>query len=391
VVNDIGRQTPLSRANAPMTLAGDNFSGANYGGRLLIGTWLDGTQTFGVEASYMFLVMSHGSTISSNGSPAVSIPYTDALTGQPTGYPIAGQGIPALSKLLINTTPDVFVNLQTHSVADSFAGTASVHLTGDMQAVEANGVMNFISSPGMSVALTAGFRFLQLQEHLNLASTVFQDHQESTALERALGVPGPQVVVNDFVAAVNRTDDFRTRNSFYGGQVGARGEVRVSGFTIGFGAALAMGDMIQSVDISGQNFSATAANTSPTHVIPLAGIPLTTPAALPVASTVTGFGPTGLFAQPSNSGVRSRDVFAVVPQASLRLGYRISESLTASLGYSFLYISNVARPGDQIDYAINANSVNQPTTAGGPLRPLPQIRGTDFWLQGIDVGLQLRY
>jgi hypothetical protein len=386
-----GTQQQLSLANAPETLAGDNITGANFGGRLLIGTWLDGTGTFGVELGYSFLFMSHGSTVDANGLPAISIPYTDALTGRPTGYPIVSVGVPTVSALFINTTPDVFVGLFKNYVTDRYVGIAGIHLTGDMQGVEANGVMSLVNSPDVSLELTAGFRYLQLQEHLSVTSEVVQDHVESTVREHALGVPGPEANVNDFLAVVNRTDDFRTRNSFYGGQIGARGEVRTGGVSVGFGAALAMGDMIQSVDISGQNFSTTALDSSPVRVRRLAGIPITVPTGFPIAQNLSGFGPTGLFAQPTNSGVRSRDVFAVVPQGNLRVGYRISESLTASLGYNFMYINNVARPGDQIDYALNANSVTLPSAGGGPLRPLPQLRGTDFWLQGIDVGVQLRY
>src|SRR5262249_15174735 len=54
----------------------------------------------------------------------------------------------------------------------------------------------------------------------------------------------------------------------------------------------------------------------------------------------------GLLAQPTNSGHFSRDQFAVVPEVGINVGYQVTEHLRAFVGYSFLYWSNVARPGD---------------------------------------------
>jgi hypothetical protein len=42
-----------------------------------------------------------------------------------------------------------------------------------------------------------------------------------------------------------------------------------------------------------------------------------------------------------------RDPFAVLPEGQVRLGFQVNDSLSAFVGYDFLYMSNVARPGSQ--------------------------------------------
>ncbi|HEV3261967.1 MAG TPA: BBP7 family outer membrane beta-barrel protein, partial [Gemmataceae bacterium] len=83
--------------------------------------------------------------------------------------------------------------------------------------------------------------------------------------------------------------------------------------------------------------------------------------------------------QPTNIGTYSRDRFAVVPEATVRVGYELTEYLRASLGYTFLYCSEVVRPGDQIDRLL------------GPGHPAFFFSGTDFWAQGIDAQLEFRF
>jgi hypothetical protein len=59
-------------------------------------------------------------------------------------------------------------------------------------------------------------------------------------------------------------------------------------------------------------------------------------------------------------------------------------------GYDVIYISNVVRPGDQIDTTLNFTSnpvINGVgTTLTGPARPAPQFNGSSFWAQGVKLG-----
>src|SRR5205814_1458473 len=76
---------------------------------------------------------------------------------------------------------------------------------------------------------------------------------------------------------------------------------------------------------------------------------VTTPGVAPVTL------PLGFVVQPSNAGRRSEDRFAVGLPSQLLLGYQVTDGLSAFIGYDFIYITSVARPGDQIDVVSQTN------------------------------------
>jgi hypothetical protein len=99
----------------------------------------------------------------------------------------------------------------------------------------------------------------------------------------------------------------------------------------------------------------------------------------------------GLLALSSNIGHYSRDVFTVVPEVGLNLGYQLTDHLRLFVGYNFLYWSSVVRPGNTVQRAINPNLLPGSTVMGGPDRPAFAFRGSDFWAQGVSFGLEFRY
>jgi hypothetical protein len=114
--------------------------------------------------------------------------------------------------------------------------------------------------------------------------------------------------------------------------------------------------------------------------------------------TFTNFAsaPGAYLAQPTNMGAMSQSQFAVVPELNLNFGVRLNPWASIVVGYSFLYVSSVARPGDQIDRVINPSQApaitgNFAGNLSGPARPALNIRDTDFWAQGLNFGLQFRY
>jgi hypothetical protein len=106
-----------------------------------------------------------------------------------------------------------------------------------------------------------------------------------------------------------------------------------------------------------------------------------------------GISPTGFLARPSNSGAFRTSQFAVVPDFELKLGYQVCGFMRVSIGYSFLYWSNVARSGDQVNLNINHLEVPAltPPNPFVPAPPLAVIHCTDFWAQGLNVGLEFRF
>jgi hypothetical protein len=109
-----------------------------------------------------------------------------------------------------------------------------------------------------------------------------------------------------------------------------------------------------------------------------------------VTNDFNGFGstvayPGGYFAQPTNIGTQTRTVFAVVPEANLNVGIRLSPWATFVVGYTFLYANSVARPGGQIDHVINPSQApsigfrasTSPSSCGTRSSALPGDSGTN--------------
>jgi hypothetical protein len=166
-------------------------------------------------------------------------------------------------------------------------------------------------------------------------------------------------------------DRFSARNDFYGGQLGLRAGFENDWWFVNATGKLALGGTRQSVSVDG----ATMTN------------------AYGGNGTVVIY-PGGYFAQSTNIGWRGRTEFAVVPQIDLNVGARLTPWANVFAGYTFLYASSVARPGEQIDRVINptqAVAINGPDDFSGAHRPAPIVDSTDFWIQGLNVGLELRY
>ena len=93
----------------------------------------------------------------------------------------------------------------------------------------------------------------------------------------------------------------------------------------------------------------------------------------------------GFLAQPSNSGQYVHNQFTMVPEVGITLGFDLTRRVQLLAGYSLLYWSAVARTGDQIDL-----NLTYPTVPG---TPAPEFRFamTNYWMQGLNLGLDCRF
>ncbi len=102
--------------------------------------------------------------------------------------------------------------------------------------------------------------------------------------------------------------------------------------------------------------------------------------------------PGGLLALPSNSGSFSGSDWVFVPEASLRVGYQITQHLRVYAGYTFLYWPEIYRAANQIDPVVNPGLLPPPLTPlPGPVRPLFPDRQSSLWLHGVSIGLELQF
>lgn len=312
--------------------------------RLSLGGWLDAENRFGIEASGFFLEtrsVRFSAAGNANGQPFLATPFINAVTGNENVYFISQNfADPNLTALL--------------------TGAVAVANSTSLWSWEINGTANLARSNVWSLDFLAGFRETSLREDFSYATTVenIVPGGASLFLQNTIDPP----------FTVSTLDQFRTSNLFNGGQIGARLERRWDMFSVDLVTKLAMGAMHESVTIGG-----VTSTTAPLAVNQAVG---------------------GIFAQASNIGHYSRDVFAVIPEVDLNVGVQVTKHIKAFVGYSFVYLSNVVRPGDQIDRGINVNRVPIDFnfgTPGGPNRPAFDWRSTGFWAQGINFGIEITF
>lgn len=267
------------------------------------------------------------------------------------GFAARSDGSQIISRPFTNALfglPDV----ELVSFPNVLAGRTSVDPKSSLLGAGLNGLFNVCCDPCGRVDLLLGYRYLNLVDQL-------------TFREQLVSLPGQTDVPAGTQFAIQ--DRFTTRNNFHGGLIGLSGEWRFGHFFVGGRAAVSLGVNRQTTNIDGR-----------TVITPPGGVP----------AAYAG----GLYTQPSNIGSYERSVFAVAPEAGLRVGVQLTDFARAYIGYNFLYLSNVQRAGDQVDTTVNPNFLPPRTEpVAGPARPAYAPRTTDFWAHGISLGLELRF
>ena len=94
---------------------------------------------------------------------------------------------------------------------------------------------------------------------------------------------------------------------------------------------------------------------------------------------------TGLLALDSNSGNQQRDVFTFLPEAGAKLRYCLTPKVKFNVGYTFLFLPDVALAGSLIDPLLD---LNRPQVV-----PTPQslFKHDTYYLHGLDLGLSYQY
>jgi hypothetical protein len=245
-------------------------------------------------------------------------------------------------------------NFTEISFAPLYAGSAKVEFSNKLMGAEIMTVWAFSTATPWKVDLLGGFRWLQLKENYTITTS-------SPSIP-----PYPLDIWNT-------TDSFDASNNFYGAQFAARARYDQGPWVLNGVVKIGLGAMDQKVSVNGSLVTDEFAIGAATQTFP-----------------------GGYFALPTNIGDHSRTVFAVVPEVKFNLGYRMTPATTVYVGYSFLYASNVARPGNQINRNINpTQSVSYvgdvPAILDGPAQPTFNFNSTSFWAQGVSIGLRVAF
>ena len=297
------------------------------GFRIAGGVWLGDSDRLGISGDVFYLGSnSDGARFSSSGDPPLSRPFFNTTTGTADAELVSFPGV--LSGSVAASERNTFVG------AGGFIQYA-LRCGGD-------------TCHSWRVDLLAGYRYYGLNDDLRI--------QEELLATGAGPVPaGTSIIV---------ADRFRTENTFNGGLVGLSGGARYRSWSFDLRVGAAFGSLRRELLIEGI-----------TTVQSLG--------AVPVASRG------GLLAQSSNIGSFSSETFTVVPEFGLTVGVRLADGVSLTAGYTFLYMPNTWRAGDQIDQAINPAQIRGVVIPGG--RPQPTFASTGTVVNGLNIGLALQY
>jgi hypothetical protein len=298
--------------------------GTEGGIRMYAGGWLDSDQKIGVNGGF-FVV----------GQQSAGFGVSDR----------AGNGNFVINEPLTGAPPFI-----TQVSAPGFeTGNVVVGSSSRFGGADLNVQYNLYRGNGWTMNVMGGYRYVELNESLTIAanSTLFATTTYTDNAGNVLATAPPGSVVNVI-------DSFRTRNQFNGGQVGGEVQYQWGRWAFGGTAKLALGDMHEVVTIDGNTLVNPAGGTP----VPLSG---------------------GNYAT-LQMGRYSADRFAVVPEGRLTLGYAITPNVTGQIGYNFLYVSSVARPGNQID-----------NNYDGVTHPAVPFTSSSYWSQGLTAGVQFKF
>jgi hypothetical protein len=247
--------------------------------------------------------------------------------------------------------------------------------------VQTNGVLNLTHTiPGITIHFLTGWRYWDLDESL----TVYQ----STAPLGASSIPflGEQFGVGSGLAI---TDRIRTRNQFYGGQLGVQSEYRYQMLILGLGTTLGVGPVHQVIEVNGQtSLTASRNETVPGGFLAVGPVPNGT------AAPTVAYGNIGRY-------VTNR--MAVLADVKASLGLQLSERWRAFVGYDFLYLTDVVRPGNQFSLSVDPRLVPASTSYGGRTTGTPTVAGltivpppspgdhSDFFIHGVRWTVEFVY
>jgi hypothetical protein len=317
--------------NATADVFGDGGTdpGTFSGARGTLGVWLDECSNWGAEVVYT------------------------QIFRQSDQFGIVSAGIPVIGRNFIDVSDNRSAFLRYTNPNGSQQGFISVSAPTEAYGGEFNVRYHGCSIFADRTEYLSGFRYFNLREALSIDS-------------------GAQFLSP--AGAVTQTFDslesFRTRNEFYGGQMGVESHFYRGCWTLDLCGKLAMGNVHQDVSIQGGTLVTQPG--APAQFFPNQSL---------------------LFVQPTNAGQYDRNIFAVMPEFILRLGYQLSEKVRATIGYDVFGISNVALPGSAIDTRVNPNNT-QFIVRGAPStlpNPVFSFVGNTWWAQGITAGIVVNY
>ncbi len=320
----------LGQSGTRVLAGGNSSNGMDYGPfsgiRMNGGFFLDDDRIFSIEGSAFLLEQRsyNFSASTSDMQPVVTAPFFNTN---------------GIANSIFATVPDNLTSLPN--------STLNIYSYSKLSGGEAIAKARF-GNPGngFSSNLLFGGKLCELEENLIY----------SVNSQRSFG---------GINTTTQGTDQFLTRNWFYGVQVGGGFNYDYKRFHASALGKIALGQTQQNIAIAGSRTNTTnGVSAAPTD----------------------GF----VYAQPTNSGMQNQSAFSAIPELQCRLGYDVTKHIQLYAGYDYFYWTNVLRPGNAVDSVINTSQRNgQPLV--GSARPEPVMSPSGIWAQGMTFGVELKY
>jgi hypothetical protein len=222
--------------------------------------------------------------------------------------------------------------------APGIPGFIAEHQTTELWGAEVNGVLNWRQDCNRTTDLLAGFVYTDLHETLGVRSSTTMPGAGTSVIDDAIG----------------------TRNQFYAPQFGTRTSWCYGQFSLTMVGTIAAGVNHETIDRLGN-----------TTTISPAGVVLNNSGS-------------GFLVQASNRGRISTDHFCVGTPSRITLDYHFTDNLAAYVGYDFIYLTTVVRPGNQVDPTFQ-------TVGNTVIRPAGGFNHTDFWANSFIAGVSWKF
>ena len=292
------------------------------GFRTTVGFWLDSDRCFGFGLRYF------------------------DMDDQTVGYNAQSDGDPILARPFFNSDPGENAE-DALLVAFPGIATGGINATSvtDIDGFDAFGRYKLFCGYGNRIDAIVGYQHTEIDDAIRIR------HNITSVNGFTHGPVGTEI---------QSQDRYQTSNEFDGGEIGFLSEACDGRLTWSLLTKIAFGNMRQGYTIDGST-----------------------------RTTVPGAGsaafPYGLLNLPSNSGSYERDEFAIVPELNVSVAFAVTKSFHLTLGYNFIYWSDVVMANQAIDTTINPTQV----TGGlvGPADPtfiFPESQS--FWTQGLSLG-----
>jgi hypothetical protein len=278
------------------------FDDLNAGGRLTIGSWLDGFKDrsivgrgwFSGEATYGFVA-------NQDSHPVLTRPFFNVSDGQ-----TAAQGT------------------QVIAFPDRASGELRIAAESNVSGADVSMRQLWYKRYGATVDLLYGYQYMRMDESLAIAS-------RSTSINDDFAPVGAVIAVRDA---------FDVQNDFHGGQFGVASHYREGPWSFSSLVKIGFGSVRREATLSGSTSTSIDGNNASND--------------------------NGLLVRSTNSGTHSSDTFGWVPELDFTLGWQQFPAFDVTVGYHFVAMTDALQVSGAIDPELAVNLSDSPVNSQNP-------------------------